>query len=162
MWLKCPPNIPMLPLWSCMYGGYCLAKLCLPTMMELHLLPMQARTTFKAICIIYKSIIKGSPAYLVDKLTIFAGTWHTCHQAAVRLKVKMCKKEYNRRQQDVSICALRIWNDIPLSMKTAHIHVQFRKALMALQHCIVPSHTELSTVNLESITLRFITVFDPA
>lgn len=47
-------------------------------------------------------------------------------------------------------------------MKTVHTHVQFRKALMALQHCIVPAPTELSTVNLESITLRFITVFDPA
>lgn len=80
---------------------------------------------FQNQCIIYKTITTSTSPYLADKVTISVqGTIAAKRPSDCRLR--SAKKE-KTKQQAISICAPRIWNNIPISIRNAPTLLQFRK-----------------------------------
>lgn len=101
-----------------------------PVLRDLHWLPVRKRIIFKINLLTYKVLIGLAPDYLSDLITLHVPARRLRSNANdnLRLLEPRCKtKNYGDRA--FSICAPRLWNSLPLSVRTSVSTDVFKKRL---------------------------------
>jgi len=83
---------------------------------SLHWLPVRARTDFKLATLSYKSRLTGQPDYLAAELRSYQPQLSLRSSLQELLTVSHCKTMLGRRH--FSVAAPRVWNSLPLGLKT--------------------------------------------
>jgi len=83
---------------------------------SLHWLPVRARIDFKLATLSYKSRMTGQPDYLAAELRSYQPQLSLRPSSQELLTVSHCKTMLGRRR--FSVAALRVWNSLPLGLKT--------------------------------------------
>lgn len=99
-----------------------------PVLIGLHWLPVNYRIIFKVLLLVYKSLNGTSPSYLVDKLRYRTQTQSLRSVTNALLdQPKSSTKTYGDRA--FSVCAPRLWNDLPLTLRRSDSIDNFKKGL---------------------------------
>jgi hypothetical protein len=100
-----------------------------PILRDLHWLPVYQRTKFKILVIVFKILHGQAPLYLCDLLTLWTPT-RTTRQATSELRFiepTYCTEYYGSRS--FSVAAPRLWNKLPLAIRTAPTIDSFKSSL---------------------------------
>ena len=99
------------------------------TMRQLHWLPISYRCKYKVLLLVYRYINGQAPEYLQQKLSLRNPVWITC-SATER---DMLQIPYNRRKtladHGFSLAGPKLWNSLPLEIRTAPTFSIFKKLL---------------------------------
>ena len=91
-----------------------------PLLKELHWLPVQQRIVFKILLLVFKSYLNLVPTYIKDLL-------ETSERDSLVLKIPRANTQYGDRA--FAICAPRLWNALPLSIRGSTTMGYFRSHL---------------------------------
>ena len=92
-----------------------------PALQQLHWLPIRYRIQFKIMAIVFKAVHKTAPEYictLID-LTIVNG---------INLKIRRSHPK-TCGDRAFSVCAPKLWNSLPLEVRTSETFYLFKKRL---------------------------------
>ena len=89
-----------------------------PVLQKLNWLPVCHRINFKILLLVLKSINGSAPSYLSDLLTAHQPT-RALRSANVGLLIVPRSRLKTRGDRAFSIAAPRLWNNLPLEIKTA-------------------------------------------
>jgi hypothetical protein len=99
-----------------------------PVLAQLHWLPVRTRIDFKAVCMVHIAMHQTSPEYISAMCTMNAsGPISTRSHGDQRLTVPRPKSSYGERA--FSFAAIRVWNELPLTMRNIPDLTAFKKAL---------------------------------
>jgi len=87
-----------------------------PTLIDLHWLPIRHRIVFKILLLVYKSLIAKAPSYLSDLLTYLRNTYSLRSVSNGEL-VEPSSKMRTYGDRSFAVCAPRLWNSLPLSIR---------------------------------------------
>ena len=110
------------------------ASIC-PKLKELHWLPVEFRIQFKICLLIYKTIHSGYPKYLLQYLTPYVSQARTRrsspnkHFLNAPFFVHGVHKSFSHLKLSFVHYAPRLWNDLPLCVRTAPSIGTFRQRL---------------------------------
>jgi hypothetical protein len=88
-----------------------------PALIKLHWLPVKQRINFKIAFITYKLLQNNQPSYLSDLVKFYKPSRTLRSADSLQLHVPLVKTELGRRS--FSFAAPTIWNQLPLSLRTA-------------------------------------------
>ena len=91
-----------------------------PLLHELHWLPIRQRIVFKILLFVFKFFQNSLPIYLMDSLQV-------SERGEVMLKVPRTSTPYGDRA--FSSCAPKLWNALPLYIRSSNSINYFRKQL---------------------------------
>ena len=98
-----------------------------PTLIKLHWLPIEYRIKFKILLLVYKSLHGEGPSYLASMLEEYQPPRPLRSSAQLLLSVPFTHKKYGDRA--FSVAGPRLWNALPISLKTAPSVNAFKKSL---------------------------------
>ena len=99
-----------------------------PLLIDLHWLPVQQRINFKILLFTYKIVNGLAPSYLSDLLIPYV------HSRTLRSadKLLLCQPSYRLKSygsRAFSVCALSLWNKLPMDIKCSPTVVIFKRKL---------------------------------
>ena len=87
-----------------------------PTLIDLHWLPIRHRIVFKIVLLVYKSLNAKAPSYLSDLLSHRRSSYSLRSVSKGDLEEPYSKmRTYGDRS--FGVCAPRLWNSLPLSIR---------------------------------------------
>ena len=106
-----------------------------PLLKELHWLPIKYRICFKQSVMVYKTITTGVPSYFKAWFVSYSSLANTRRSNPSNMVLKSA--EFKRRQHKsvrhfdaaFSVCGPRLWNSLPLSVRTSENISSFRSGL---------------------------------
>ena len=99
-----------------------------PVLIEIHWLPVQLRSIFKCLLLVYKCLMTGQPAYLSDLLTRYTTTRTLRSSDKLLLQPTRYRLEsYGKRA--FSVAAPILWNDLPLCVRQSENITSFKSCL---------------------------------
>ena len=99
-----------------------------PILKELHWLPVEYRSKYKILLLVYKSLHGKGPDYLASMLKEYQQDHYTLRSSAqVLLRQPSVHKKYGDRA--FSVAGPRLWNALPLSLKLSPSVDSFKKGL---------------------------------
>lgn len=100
-----------------------------PVLRNLHWLPIHKRIIYKILLLTFKTVSGSAPSYLCDLLSLHQPTRVLrSSKDHLRLSIKPCNtNSYGARA--FSVCAPKLWNDIPLEVRSAPSKDVFKKKL---------------------------------
>ena len=90
----------------------------------LHWLPIKERIHFKICLLVYKTLHYNQPTYLLTKLNVQTQKYSTRSSSVTVLTLPRTRTVLGTRA--FSVCAPRLWNSSPTSVRTADSLVTFR------------------------------------
>ena len=99
-----------------------------PLLKSLHWLPIDFRIQFKINLLTYKSLHDFSPVYLTSALTPYAPS-RTLRSSTQGKLVEKCAKCKRTGDRAYSVCAPRLWNSLPISIRDCDSVSSFKTAL---------------------------------
>ena len=95
---------------------------------KLHWLPVHVRITYKVLVLVYKCLHQGIPSYLCEELTLYKPNRALRSSTdSLRLVIPKCSKSYG--ESSFRNFAPKVWNDLPLSLRTSCSLSSFKKLL---------------------------------
>ena len=98
-----------------------------PILKQLHWLPISHRIQYKVLCLTYKGQNGLAPEYIKDMLCSYAPIRRLRSSDQKLLTVPSTNLAYGKRS--FSVAAPRLWNSLPLSIRTCDTYNVFRKNL---------------------------------
>ena len=99
-----------------------------PSLIDLHWLPVDYRTTYKILLLVYKAISGFSPSYISNLLSFCSSSYSLRSCSNKLLQVPRSKlKSYGDRR--FSIAGPKLWNSISASLRNADSLNSFQKHL---------------------------------
>ena len=98
-----------------------------PILKGLHWLPVAQRIVFKILLIVYKCINNVAPSYLSELLSNYVPTRTLRSGQMQLLQETISKRSWGDRS--FAIAAPRLWNELPIHIKTAKTVTIFKKLL---------------------------------
>jgi hypothetical protein len=99
----------------------------LPLLRSLHWLPIKFRIQFKICLLTYKTMTEKQPVYLHNMLVPHVSVRPLRSKQGIILSVPRVKTKTGARA--FHICGPKLWNDLPLSVRSAGSTAIFRKSL---------------------------------
>ncbi len=99
----------------------------IPLLRSLHWLPIRFRTEFKVCLLTYKTLTEKQPAYLHNMLVPHVPARPLRSKKGTILSVPIVKTKTGCRA--FRVCAPKLWNDLPLNVRSAGSTAVFRKRL---------------------------------
>ena len=102
-----------------------------PLLRELHWLPVQQRIEFKILLHVYKCVNSLGPSYLSDTVSLYdcARVGLRSSEDTTRLTIPFNKRARAIDNTSFSNIGPRLWNDLPISVRTACSVKSFKKML---------------------------------
>jgi Reverse transcriptase (RNA-dependent DNA polymerase) len=98
-----------------------------PVLKRLHWLPIKQRIDFKTSLLVHKSLHSGQPSYLRSLLTIHERQYSTRSLDALCLQIPFARTSLGKRA--FSVAGPRLWNSLPVSVRSADSLSTFRSRL---------------------------------
>ena len=98
-----------------------------PILKELHWLPVEFRSQYKILLLVYKCLHGRGPAYLASMLEWYQPPRALRSAAEFRLSPRPFNKKYGERA--FYVAGPRLWNELPLPIKKSPSVESFKKAL---------------------------------
>ena len=107
----------------CLWGVQILSRV--PNLKSLHWLPVKQRIIFKTMLLIYKFLTTGKPKYFASYLSLYTSAVKTRQSSPEKMFLKVpfyipgvhkSKVHFNK---SFSYDAPKLWNDLPLEIRTA-------------------------------------------
>jgi hypothetical protein len=98
-----------------------------PILRELHWLPVNYRIIYKLMLFVFKSLNGVAPAYIDDLLQIYNPP--RTLRSSNKMKLVEPKSHHSWGDRSFSCAAPRIWNKLPLHIKSSNTLMQFKKNL---------------------------------
>ena len=119
--------------------GLCKYDHVTPVLKALHWLPVYKRVEFKVLCMTFKALKGLAPRYLRDLLHYYEPTRPLCSEGKNLLLVPKTRlKTFGDRA--FSVQAPRLWNKLPIEIRTAPSLDVFKKMLKT--HLFTQHYTE--------------------
>ena len=99
-----------------------------PTLIDLHLLPIRHRIVFKILLLVYKSLNDKAPLYLSDLLT-YRRSSYSLRSVSNGDLVEPSSKMRTYGDRSFAVCAPRLWNSLPLSIRRSSSVDTFKNVL---------------------------------
>ena len=99
-----------------------------PTLYELHWLPIEQRITFKVLLLVYKALHGQGPEYLNELLIPYKPSRSLRSASNNKLIVPRCHYA-DTEKRAFGVCAPRMWNDLPRSVREKESLETFKSAL---------------------------------
>ena len=87
-----------------------------PTLIDLRWLPIRHRIVFKILLLVYKSLNAKAPSYLSDLLT-YRRSSYSLRSVSKGDLVEPSSKMRTYGDRSFAVCAPRLWNSLPLSIR---------------------------------------------
>ena len=106
-----------------------------PLRKELHWLPVQSRIIFKTNLITYKALVDKRPTYLAQYLQPYKSVKNTRRSNPNKLTLNLLyfdyknHKSYNHLKHSYAFSGPRLWNQLPLNVRSAPTVSSFRSRL---------------------------------
>ena len=97
------------------------------SLQQLHWLPVKERSEYKILTISYKALHNMAPKYLSDLITPYISPRTLRSQDKFLLKPQKYRNNYGARS--FRCMAPKLWNDLPLSLRSASSFYVFKKNL---------------------------------
>ena len=107
----------------------------IPTLKSLHWLPVKQRIVFKTLILIHKYLTTGKPKYSPPYLPLYISSVKTrcSNPAKMFLKVPFYSSSFHKSKVHFNKCfsydAPKLWNDLPLEIRTAPTLSCFKRRL---------------------------------
>ena len=102
-----------------------------PVLQELHWLPVRQRISFKVLVVAYQALYGTAPRYMADLLSWYQPTRSLRSSVALLLTApQSCLRSFGDRS--FQHAAPRLWNGLPISLRSANNLNSFKKALKTL------------------------------
>ena len=98
-----------------------------PFLIELHWLPVKERINYKLLLLMFKIINGSSPVYLQNCVSYVNPGRHLRSVTSNKLNIPRTFRRDGEKR--FAVCAPKLWNDIPLELKTAPTLETFKKNL---------------------------------
>ena len=100
-----------------------------PLIRELHWLPIQRRIEFKILVHVYNCVHGSSPTYLQDLIKLYNSGRKGLRssQDSTRLSIPKSKRSFGDKA--FSVLGPRLWNDLPIALRTVPTVQSFKKFL---------------------------------
>lgn len=95
---------------------------------KLHWLPVKKRIQFKALCLVYKSLHGSGPLHLQKAFNWYVPS-RTLRSSEAKLVAILLAKKVTWGGRRFVISAAKLWNNLPLPLRSTVRHLAFRKAL---------------------------------
>ena len=108
---------------------------------SLHWLPVKQRIIFKTLLLIYKFLTTGKPKYFAPYLSLYTSAVKTRHSNPEMMffKVPFCSSSVHKSlihfNKSFSYDAPKVWNDLPLEIRTAPTLSCFRSLFLLSFSC---------------------------
>ena len=117
----------------------------LPLLKQLHWLPVSYRINFKLSTLAYRALSTQQPFYLASLLHLSNIPRQLRSSVSQQLIVPRTKLNLGKRA--FSVAAPRVWNELPIALKTSETIAIFRKKLKtSIPNCIPTINVRLSLV----------------
>ena len=117
----------------------------LPLLKQLHWLPVSYRINFKLSTLAYRALSTQQPSYLASLLHLLNIPRQLRSSTSQQLIVPKTKLNLGKRA--FSVAAPRVWNELPITLKTSETIAIFRKKLKtSIPTCIPTINVRLSLV----------------
>ena len=100
---------------------------------ELHWLPIEARIRFKIALLAYKGLNGNAPGYITDMLQVYQPGRALRSQNHKLLSIPRSRTQYGDRA--FSVAAPRVWNSLPVWLRSTPNESTFRKKLKTYLFC---------------------------
>ena len=104
-----------------------------PFLQQLHWLPVKQRVLFKVLLYVFKCLADSAPVYLTSSLELYKPVPGGLRSATdtTRLKVPKINSRTFKSAADKAFCfnAPRLWNRLPISVRTSISIPAFKKGL---------------------------------
>ena len=98
------------------------------TLIDLHWLPIRHRIVFKILLLVYKSLNDKAPLYLSDLLT-YRRSSYSLRSVSNGDLVEPSSKMRTYGDRSFAVCAPRLWNSLPLSIRRSSSVDTFKNVL---------------------------------
>ena len=95
--------------------------------MSLHWLPVPKRIEYKVLLLVFKALHNQAPGYIADMVELHSASRTLRSNHNFDLTVHRTRLKYGDRA--FTNGAPKLWNTLPMDIKTAHSVVQFKKRL---------------------------------
>ena len=103
-----------------------MAYLSINLLVQLHWLPISYCTVFKLLLLVYKSVNGLCPSYVSDLLKV-KSSWRPLRSNSMDYLVQPVSKTKTYGDRAFSVCAPRLWNSIPFSIRKSSSVTIFKK-----------------------------------
>ena len=90
-----------------------------PILIELHWLPVKQRLTYKINVITYKALCNMAPVYITELIQRYVPERQELRSASKQLLKRKRSRLKCGGDRAFSVCAPKLWNELPLSLKTS-------------------------------------------
>ena len=97
------------------------------SLQQLHWLPVKERADYKVLTILYKALHNMAPVYLSDLIIPYSAPRTLRSQSQCLLRPQKCRNKYGARS--FQYMAPKLWNELPLSLRSAPSFQVFKKNL---------------------------------
>ena len=99
------------------------------TMRQLHWLPISFRCKYKVLLLVYRCINSLAPEYLQQKLSLRNPVWITCSVTERNISTDSLQQKKDLSRLWLLFGRAKIWNSLPLEIRTAPTVSIFKKLL---------------------------------
>ena len=99
-----------------------------PSLFDLHWLPVRIRTQYKLLITVFKILNGLAPSYLHELISPYKPT-HNMRSACNNLLVVPPTRLKTFGDKAFSVCAPKLWNSLPLSLRDCHVLTIFKQNL---------------------------------
>nr|XP_060618433.1 uncharacterized protein LOC132767443 [Anolis sagrei ordinatus] len=102
-----------------------------PLLYQLHWLPISYRTQFKVLALAFKALNGSGPTYLSERISAYqpARTLRSSGEALLSIPPASQVRLAGTRDRAFSVVAPRLWNALPIEIRSASSLMAFRKKL---------------------------------
>ena len=98
-----------------------------PVLLDLHWLPISSRIIFKLMLMVFNALNGKAPAYILDMLNIYKPSRNLRSGSTYLLQEPKCHRTWGDRS--FSVAAPRLWNKLPIYIRTSKTILSFKKSL---------------------------------
>ena len=98
-----------------------------PVLLDLHWLPISSRIIFKLMLMVFNALNGKAPAYILDMLNIYKPSRNLRSGSKYLLQEPKCHRTWGDRS--FSVAAPRLWNKLPIYIRTSKTILSFKKSL---------------------------------
>ena len=96
------------------------------SIIDLHWLPVKQRIEFKLLTFVFKSLHGSAPSYLSELLLVYiSGRTGLCFANLHLLQEPGSNNSFGDRS--FAICAPKLWNHLPLTLRTVVLYLPLRQ-----------------------------------
>ena len=155
------PQSTIAPLHRVLHAAACLVLGLRPrdhvnaAFIDLHWLPVAARTEYKLWTLVYQSVTGNAPTYINDMLQPVSDLDRTQLRSASKGDLVVPRTRLKLGERAFRVAALRLWNQLPPDIRKLSTLATFKKHLKTFLFCKHWSSPRTITVLLSFILIRY-------